>query len=373
MSRYIIWHDNDFDLAIWLKDNSSSLREQTVEYRAIPKTNTSEQIIQAFTEQDTLPILPFIRLETPDIIIQKIETTQNINKVVCVLEFMTHTPQWQHPAQRFSRIYNSALLGVPSALILPHRKTKWEKGQRTSYKQTSYTCSPSVYQLFAETSRLTHCPTLIFNWPESEGYLKYDSRHATAPLVEGGCLHLFDFINACVNETISIERAEPYLNFIRARAESVTIDQFDTLRPIVPTEDIIQRFNLDKGNLSKDFLSRAESIVFAPNGLVCASSDMRTDPYAGMLCAFDILFARNANGKRFRNLILIADDVNVRDITFRPLEHDNKECPFCSPISLSARHLPYCPYTQSKYRRIYGEIADLIKFNGAIFHRGRFI
>lgn len=371
MARYIIWHDNDFDLAIWLKENSTVLRGQTVEYRAIPKTNTTEQILRAFTDTDTLPILPFIRMETPDIIIQKVDV--DCNKVMCVLEFMTHTPQWQHPAQRFSRIYNSAMLGVPSALILPHHKTKWEKGNKTSYKPVPYKCSKSVYQLFSETSRLTHCPTLIFNWPERDGYLKYDPRHATAPLVEGGCSYLFDFINLCLNQTISIDTAAPYLAFIRDRAEAVSIDQFDTLHPIVSTDEVISRLNLSENDLGEDFLSRQESIIFAPNGLVCANSDMRTDPYAGMLCAFDILFARDVNGNRFRNLVLLAQDVNTNSINFPALEHDSAVCPFCNSTPLVERHLQCCPFTQSKYRRIYGEIADLIKFDNTIFYRGRFI
>ena len=48
--------------------------------------------------------------------------------VVCVTELMTHTPQWQHPAQRFTRLYTSSILNTPTALIIAQRKTKWEKG-----------------------------------------------------------------------------------------------------------------------------------------------------------------------------------------------------------------------------------------------------
>ena len=131
MKKYIIWHDNDFDLAYWLFNNSI-LKSSNVEFRCIPKTNSANQISTYFKDTITRPIMPFIRFETPDLIIQQVEPE---NKILCVTELMTHTPQWQHPAQRFTRLYTSTILKIPTALILPRYKIKWEKGSNTNYKK----------------------------------------------------------------------------------------------------------------------------------------------------------------------------------------------------------------------------------------------
>ena len=113
---------------------------------------------------------------------------------------------------------------------------------------------------------------------------------------------------------------------------------------------------------------RAESFFYTPKGLKSASSSFRTDPYAGKVCAFDILFCRDLDGKRIRNLVLQANKVPSKTKNSPTLIngfHDEKSCPFISPSSLSAAKLhfeEFCPYSEKKQQRIYGEVPDLIIF-----------
>ena len=158
---YTIWHDNDFDFALWVYENSNLKREKVL-LRPIPKTNSKSLIQSHLSEEFDYQILPVVKLESPDIIIQKIE--KDSSEIILVTEFMTHTPQWQHPAQRFARIYTSALLCIPVALIPNQKKMKFEK-KRDTYKEVIYTCSPSVYSLFHKTALLTNGPVLLFFWP----------------------------------------------------------------------------------------------------------------------------------------------------------------------------------------------------------------
>lgn len=203
--EYIIWHDNDFDLAFWVKDNSI-LKNKKVQLRCIPKTNKPSQIMGYFNDECTKTVMKYIRYETPDVIIQKIDG--KFNPVVCVTELMTHTPQWQHPAQRFTRLYTSSILKTPTALIIPQRKIKWEKGSRSDYKATPYTCSPSVYQLFVSATNKNNTPTLIFNWPNFEGYLIYDEKHQTSPFIDEEISNWFDFINKCIEKDGALDLSD---------------------------------------------------------------------------------------------------------------------------------------------------------------------
>ncbi len=133
---YEIWHDNDFDLAHWFYLNSD-LRGQKVVLRQIPKTNSSTDLLSHLKKDSDLALLPAIKYETPDLILIK-NDGPNKSKVELVVEFMTHTPQHDHPLQRFTRIYGSAWLGIPSVLVIPQKKEKLEKGQKDSYKPTIF-------------------------------------------------------------------------------------------------------------------------------------------------------------------------------------------------------------------------------------------
>ena len=73
--------------------------------------------------------------------------------------------------------------------------------------------------------------------------------------------------------------------------------------------------------------------MFRPKGLSPPTSYFRTDPYAGMLSAYDNLFCRDQDGKRKYNLILIAENVELQKLlekgTFIDVtEHDKDQCPF---------------------------------------------
>lgn len=370
MKKYIIWHDNDFDLALWVRDNSI-LRLKSVEYRCIPKTNSVQQIMHSFSDDITRAVLPFIRLETPDLIIEEINTDTYDTKVVCVAELMTHTPQWQHPAQRFSRIYNAVRLGAPSALFVPARKTKWEKGTQTSYRPTSYTCSPSVYRLFCLTSQQTNIPTLLFNWPDTDGYLRYDPKHPTSPHVSGDTRNFLSFLNTCISQSgnVTLNDTKDILELMNSKSCIADISQFSTIRGIVNTNEIIEQLKLDKTSLPESFLSTQETVWFAPSGLVDSNSAIRTDPYGGMLCAFDILFARDEYGNKIRNIVFDATEVDINSIDFKVLGHEYDNCPFDKGSDFSFNHLEHCPYTQPKYRRIYGEIADIVLFNNKYYQK----
>lgn len=366
---YIIWHDNDFDLAFWVKNNSI-LNDKKVQLRCIPKTNKPSQIMDYFNDECTKTVMKYIRYETPDVIIQKISEEES-NPVLCVTELMTHTPQWQHPAQRFTRLYTSSMLKTPTALIIPQRKTKWEKGSRTDYKQTFYSCSPSVYQLFLDATKKNNTPTLIFNWPNFEGYLLYDEKHQTSPFIDVEILKWFDFVNNCIekNGLLDNEDYKEIYEQMEAKAEIKKPEDFETIRCMANTNDVINEFKLDKNKLSETFLQNEKTLVFAPEGLKCKNSKFRTDPYAGMLCAFDIMFCRDNEFKRKTNLLLIAKNVKTSEIVFTEKIHNNIECPFLNvDIDLLREHLDECCFTQAKYRRIYGEVADIIIFDDKIYY-----
>lgn len=367
--NYIIWHDNDYDLAFWVYKNSI-LKEYNVQLRCIPKTNLPGQIKKYFKDECTKTVMQYIKFETPDLIIQKVSNVEN-NPVVCVTELMTHTPQWQHPAQRFTRLYTSSILKTPTALIIPQRKIKWEKGKREDYKKTSYVCSPSVYQLFVEATQKNSAPTLIFNWPDFDGYLMYDEKHQTSPYIKEDIKEWFDFVNNCIKKDGKIENKD-YIktyNKMLALAEKKYPEDFDTIEGIYNTKDIIKKYSLDIPKLTERFKNNKLTLVFKPNGLRCANSKFRTDPYAGMLCAFDIMFCRDMEFKRNINLLLIAKNVKMDEINFIESSHNLEECPFVDyKLKITKKHLEKCTFTQAKYRRIYGEVADIIIFDDKIFY-----
>lgn len=366
---YIIWHDNDFDLAFWVRNNSvlSSYRTQL---RCIPKTNKPSQILDYFKDACTKTVMNFIKFETPDVIIQKVDE-RNGYPVILVAELMTHTPQWQHPAQRFTRLYNSSILKVPTTLIIPQRKTKWERGTKTDYKKTSYTCSPSVYQLFLDATTKNNTPTLIFNWPDNDGYLLYDEAHQTSPYIKDDIKSWFNFLDRCIETSGKVKPQDFKVIYdkMKVKAEEKDPSDFDTIRGVIKTTEAIKSFKLDPSKLSKRFLNNKETLIFAPKGLKCTNSSFRTDPYAGMLCAFDIMFCRNNNFERDRNLLFIAENVKMSEVNFMEGFHDTNQCPFLNNnIPLDKKHLNTCCFTQAKYRRIYGEIADIIVFDDKIFY-----
>ena len=201
----------------------------------------------------------------------------------------------------------------------------------------------------------------------------YDESHQTSPYPKDDVIEWFEFVNKCIEKSGTLEKTDykKVLDKMKSKAEIKKPEDFDTIRGISKTDEIIKEFKLDRQKLSSRFLLNENTLVFAPNGLRCTNSKFRTDPYAGMLCAFDIMFCRDNNFNRKMNLLLICKNVKKSEINFTDVIHKDEECPFINTnISLNRTHLNTCCFTQAKYRRIYGEVADVIIFDDGIFYNG---
>jgi len=340
---YIIWHDNDYDFARWVYLNSDlSKQSEKVLLRPIPKTNTKKNLLEIFEENTDFDILPVIKYETPDIILQYLDNHTKISQILFVTEFMTHTPQHHHPLQRFSRIYGASKLKLPVALVLPNTKIKLER-KNGKYVPTRYKTNPLIYRIFLRTTKINKNPTLIFLWPEFEGYLKNDKKHPTAPFIDEQISRWFYFLNKAIkNKGSDYTSGSESTNQIQMMMETSKykelkqielINKWDSLYKlktisILPTLELISIFKLDTKKLPSYFIKREFSLLFKPKGLHAPSTPFRTDPYAGMLCAYDNLFCRDENGLRNVNLILKAENIKYSETSFEETKHDKRNCPF---------------------------------------------
>ena len=320
--KYTIWHDADYDLAYWVYRNSVLKNKKTL-IKNLPK-NTSHSTLKKMIKEDLdVILLPIIKYEHPDIIIT-VEYENCKSRVLCVVEFMTHTPQWQHPAQRFARIYGATNMRVPCALVVPGKKAKLEKNTGDEYKDVIYKLSDSVKYLFEITEKITKTPARIFQWPDKDGYLKLDRKSPTSPMIEGDVKSWFEFIDTCVNGELE------YSDSITMKKP--VIEDFSTLCGFEHSDVFCSENNIDPSTVSL----HKKSLIFAPTGLSPPSSYFRTDPYAGMLCAFDNIFCRNENGTRDHSLILIAKCVEYERLINRGTfsedveTHLDARCPFLS-------------------------------------------
>jgi hypothetical protein len=389
---YVIWHDLDYDFGRWvyLNSNLSKIKEKTI-LRPVPKTNTKNIILNIFEEKTDYDILPIIKFETPDIIIQHINDATGESQIIFVTEFMTHTPQHHHPLQRFSRIYGASKLKIPVALVLPKSKIKLER-KKGVYRPIRYKTNPLIYHIFLRTTKSNKTPTMIFLWPEKEGYLKYDKKHPTAPLIDEQIKRWFYFLNRCVENHnfnflkdkeigTEIEMMEKRSNYDYLSQKELSkkwseIYKLETIR-IIKTKKAIKEFRLNKNKLKKEFMNKELTFIFEPKGLHAPSTPFRTDPYAGMLCAFDNLFCSGEDGKRTINLLLRAENIKHSETSFKEIEHEKENCPFLvvgisQTLSIEEleAHLDNCPFTLSKQQRIYGEVADVIVFDDKIHYGG---
>lgn len=361
---YEIWHDNDFDLAHWLYLNSA-LRDHQVTLRQIPKTNNPKDLQNYLKKDSDLSILRAIKYETPDIVIQHLPPS-GPPETKLIIEFMTHVPQHHHPLQRFTRIYGSAWQGIPSVLVVPAKKEKLEKGKKDIYKPTMYKINPLIYHLFIKTTEITGTPTLLMMWPEVNGYLRYDKKHPTSPIVEGEIIKLIEILNNLINGQDIDEICKSHLLFQkRLSGFKVGGNSYKlTTGASLPTKELLRKFEKSIDSvLGQQLLERQESYLFSPNGL---NREFRTDPYAGMTCAFDILFCRDTAGVRKKNLILQANKVTSKSKTGPTLikePHEEENCPFINPetIEVANEHfVGFCPFTERKQQRIYGTVPDLV-------------
>ena len=372
--KYQIWHDNDFDVAQWFYKNLKFDANDVVEIRQIPKTNSQSDLASHLKSDFDLNVLPAIRLETPDLILIRQNPEDRNAEILLVVELMTHTPQHDHPLQRFSRLYNAALIGVPSFLVLPTEKEKLEKGKKGFYKPTLYKANPLAFHLFIETTTKLKTDTLLLRWPTSLGYLKYDKQHPTAPRVEGEILDLFSYAQALMDgKPVSI-LSDSILNRLKTESSYVANQKVDhyALSTVFPriTSTLLSSYSSKTIPHLSSLLSRKESILYSPQGLKSGSNDFRTDPYGGKVCAFDILFCRDQSGLRISNLILRANKVmSSRNgkATLIKHNHPKKNCPFVSPTNwenANNHFLDYCPYLDRKQQRIFGEVPDLVIYDG---------
>jgi hypothetical protein len=366
---YEIWHDNDFDLAHWLYLNTQ-LKNEAVVLRQIPKTNSPSDLLNHLKTKSDLAILPSIKYETPDIILIQ---NDGVNKprIELVIEFMTHTPQHDHPLQRFTRIYGSAWLGIPSLLVIPQQKEKLERGKKEFYKPVMYKANPLIYHLFIKTFKITKTPTLLLMWPEKNGYLKYDKFHPTAPKIEGDIKLLIEIIDNILikKEIFTLSNLHTQKQVELSNYKEINNPYALTSGSVMQTKLLIDKYGkLFSKEIITKLLLNSETFFYSPKGLKSGSSQFRTDPYAGKVCAFDIIFCRNAEGERVRNLVLQANKVNYRTNSTPTLisaDHDRENCPFIVSENLEAtiKHFEnFCPYTERKQQRIYGEVLDLIIF-----------
>ena len=388
---YIIWHDNDYDFARWVYLNSDlSKQVEKVLLRPIPKTNTKSNLLDIFEEDTDFDILPVIKYETPDIILQNIDEKTKKSQILFVTEFMTHTPQHHHPLQRFSRIYVASKLKLPVDLVLPNSKIKLER-KNGKYVPTKYKTNPLIYHIFLRTTKINQKPTLIFLWPEFEGYLKNDKKHPTAPFIDEQISRWFYFLNKIIKNKDSDYNSDlefkKQIQLMIKNSNYRDLKQIDLIKNwnslykletirIIPTKDIITEFKLDKKKLPPYFMKRDFSLLFEPKGLHAPSTPFRTDPYAGMLCAFDNLFCRDENGLRNVNLVLRAENIKYNETSFKEINHDKDNCPFLienisrkKSVDKIKEHLNNCPYTKSKQQRIYGMVADIIIFDDKISYQ----
>lgn len=396
---YIIWHDNDYDFALWVYQNTNLKLKENVILRQIPKTNNESLLTNDFKDDTDYFILPYIKFATPDLLIQKIENGES--KIVFASEFMTHTPQHDHVMQRFERIFCISKEKIPVACILPENKVKIEKGSKMYYKPTSYKPNPLVIHTYLKTTQINQNPTLVFFWPHKNGYLKFDSHHQTAPKIEGQIIKWIDFLNICLDNKdptkillnkIVVDQLDFLENkylFNSKKFFSISFEEFINYfttaykslvrAKLVNTNLLINEYFLDKTQLSDDFKKKENTIIFQYN-----SKKFRTDPYAGFLCGVLNLFCINNQGKKIHNLVLIPNGIKYSLIssskknnpTFKEISEDFNKCSVHSSKNLKKFGLTNlidhvhkgCTYTYSKQQRIFGVLPDIIIFVDKILY-----
>jgi len=69
MVQYTIWHDNDFDFALWVYNNSCLKGFENVIIRSIPKSNSESLIKEKFHTKEDYYLMCAIKYATPDLVI----------------------------------------------------------------------------------------------------------------------------------------------------------------------------------------------------------------------------------------------------------------------------------------------------------------
>jgi|GEM_PF-5081358 hypothetical protein len=368
MTQFTIWHDNDLNLAHWIKRKSL-----LGEYRDV-----LFQILYPPTNRRSFPKIPreiqqLLYLDKHDIIITFAESGAQIP--IIALEFMTHTPQSQHTKQRFCRIVSSAEHAVPCAFIFPEKKASG--GQM-------YKCTTDIFYAFQKLMDIHRVPIFGYYWPDDNGILKHSRRYPSAPLEKGQIKDLFQYINLCLNYAIQGKPAtlllrEPilfsHLDFNRSKAyeHPVEISRYKGLS-LKTTDELVRElerdYSLQPANLPDYFIGREMSLVQTPE-FRTAKSKFRTDPYAGMQAFFDYCFCRVGETTIQRRYNLVFHAVGIQFKVYSKMYHSywKTSCPFNDNqapdnIPLLNLHIKAgCTYTKNKQLRTYGYLSDMIIFD----------
>lgn len=378
MVQYTIWHDNDFDFALWVYNNSCLKGFENVIIRSIPKSNSESLIKEKFHTKEDYYLMCAIKYATPDLVIQK--TDDKWTKILFCSEFMTQTPQHDHVFQRFERIFCISKLKIPVAFVFAERKCKLEKDKKQNkYTERFYSPNPLAVHTYLKTSKINNSPTLMFFWPDLNWYLKYDIKHQTAPKIEWDIIKWFDFLNLSVkNENNNLIDENVVKNQIKHLNESYllkTWDKFldvnydDFLKKysdfynlsrisIINTNDVISKYNLNKTMLNQDFLKNSKTLIFEYE-----SQKVRTTPYCWFICWLYNLFCLDDEWNKKINLIHKPIYKTYR-WEFVWKTEDITSCPFENFLNFNNSSLQEildhdCIYYKSQFNRIFSNIPDL--------------
>jgi hypothetical protein len=369
-ASFIIWHDNDLDLAHWIKENTKLSSYRNVAFRLLfPPTNK--------TNFPKMPreIQKLLYLDKHDIIITIDEGGAPLP--VITLEFMTHTPQSQHTKQRFCRIVAAAENRVPCAFIIPEMKVSG--GQ-------SYRCTPDIFYALHKLMDIHRIPSFGYFWPHDNGVLKNSQVHPSAPREEGQIKYLFEFVDLCIEYAVqgrppTLLFREPllfsHIDFTRTKAyeSPVEISRYTGLS-LVSTSGLAKRirreYNVARSSLPDYFLGRSKSLIQSHEFIATTSQEhFRTDPYAGMQAFFDYCFCRVGETTMHRRYNLVFEARGVALDVYTNMYHSywKQSCPFNKSdipdnIPLLNLHIKSgCTYTKNKQLRTYGYLSDMLIFD----------
>ena len=364
MSRkFIIWHDRDFDFALWVHKNSI-LKNFEVTLKAIPKTYSVNDLLTSFKSKEDFKIMPVIQFAGHDVIVQEI--LENESKILLASEFMTQTPQHDHVAQRFERIYKSSSLGVPSAFIYPKNKIKLEKNKKTNtYKPSNYSSSSIPLSIYVKTNELFENPSLMFYWPTEDGYLLFDKNHPTAPLNKHEVNDWFHFLNQLIlgydNDLTSVKQQKK----MKVELGDFNFDESKQVRLSEHlSEDIPEYLQIPESNFPESFFNYDKTYIYS-----FSSKSWRTDPYMGWACGYKRLFCEGNDGNKIANFVYMPIKTEEVKKDFYNLDELCKECPFDNfnifenyNYADLVKHIKSekCISTKAKDLRILSRVADLL-------------
>lgn len=368
--NFIVWHDNNVDLANWLIRNTSLKKQKDVKVEVLASTSSPENFPRMPREIQNL-----LYLDRHDLLIT--HGPEGVFRPCICIEFMTHTPQSQHTKQRFCRLVAAAEYKVPLAFIFPARK---ESGGQ------SYRCTPDIFYALQRLTDIHQVPALGFFWPDKNGILLSSKKNPSAPPENAASIMaLLAYIELCLESAIngrpsSLLLQEPEIqkftdeNRMLAYQEPVSIDRYDSLE-LMDTGKFLKtlrtKYGISPKALPEYFRGRVKTLLQTHRFIAIKSQDnFRSDPYAGMQAFFDYCFCRVGDTpmQRRHNLAFRAEGVPFE--TYRDMYSGywRKKCPFGHDKSdlipfLNLHIKQGCTYTKNKQLRTYGYLSDILIFD----------